>query len=66
MMLLPLSLLSTGSATPAPKSEPKAQAAKKKSSKGEAPSKVKKGDGPEHLMLSDKTFDVSALVGNLF
>jgi hypothetical protein len=28
--------------------------------------KSAKGDGPEHLMMSDKTFDVSALVGNLF
>ena len=65
MMLLPLSLLSTGSATPS-RARAEAQASKKKSAKGEAKAKVKKGDGPEHLMLSDKTFDVSALVGNLF
>jgi hypothetical protein len=66
MMLLPLSLLSIGSSTPEPESESKAQTSKKKSSKSEARPEVKKGGGPEHLMLSDKTFDVSALVGNLF
>jgi len=66
MMLLPLSLLYTGSAAPEAESAPKAQTSKKKGTKGEGKAKVKKDGGPEHLMLSDKTFDVSALVGNLF
>ncbi|OJT25570.1 hypothetical protein BO221_06775 [Archangium sp. Cb G35] len=64
MMLLPLSLLSTGSEAPEPEPAPKAP--KKKGSKSEGKAPVKKDGGPEHLMLSDKTFDVSALVGNLF
>ncbi|MCY1072961.1 hypothetical protein [Archangium lansingense] len=66
MMLLPLSLLYSGSAAPEPEPAPKAQASKKKGTKGEGKAKVTKDGGPEHLMLSDKTFDVSALVGNLF
>jgi hypothetical protein len=62
MMLLPLSLLYTGSAAPEPEPAP----SKKKGTRSEGKAKVKKDGGPEHLMLSDKTFDVSALVGNLF
>lgn len=68
MMLLPLSLLHTGSASPQAEPEPesKARTTKKKGTRSEGKAKVKKDGGLEHLMLSDKTFDVSALVGNLF
>jgi hypothetical protein len=67
ILLLPLSLLypAAGDAEAEPK---KAGAAKKKASsaKEEAKSKLKKEGGLELLMLGDKRFDVSALVGNLF
>jgi hypothetical protein len=59
-------LLYAGSAASEPEPAPKAQSSKKKGTTGEGKAKVKKDGGPEHLMLSDKTFDVSALVGNLF